>query len=361
MGDTEFNSVATAIRGAEFEGFIAGTLFNEGWNVNHRALDIQSLIAHVKNAPHSISLILLSTDVDGLTAESLDEIKRQGIKYFLFASSANATERFPEAIAQPTSSLELLGLIRGSLRTPMIRGSRKEKIRARTIAFVSPSPSSGCTTLTINLGAELAQLGQKVLMVDAQAYLPAFAIRLGERGITDTTDLRNISDHLWILEVTQADITGAISALERARLEFDYILIDHGTLRDFPAILTGRRWCSEIFIWIATYADELWMMCKSDSLSAERVKALTTDLARHSIKPELAFIQNFCSSGKRNKSESESFLQLVTPLRPIRLLQYPWDPRNVLAAEQERNTLFDTNERGILRKSIAQIAGELLI
>ena len=360
MGENENHSVATAIRGAEFEGFVAGTLFSEGWNVIYRALDIQSLLDHLDGATHPISHLLISTDVEGLTQESLQEIRSRGIKYFLFAATSSAAEHYPESVQQPTTSLELLGLIRGSLRTPMIRYARTEKIRARTIAIASPSHSSGCTTLTINLGAELALLGNKVLIVDAHAHFPAFAIRLGERGLNASTELRNISTQLWALEVTQSESNNALSALERARFDFDFILIDQGAVINFPAILTGRRWCSESFIWVTTFADELWIMSKSDALAIDRLKHLTAELARNTIKPQLSFIQTLSGVPKRNKLDVDTFLQIVTPLRPARILQYPWDPRSVLAAEDERSALFESNERGILRKSIAHIAGELV-
>jgi hypothetical protein len=354
------NSVATAIHGAEFEGFIAGTLFNQGWNVTFRALDVASLLTYLEGTSKPISLLLISTDVEGLTPETLEEIKAKGVRFFLFASSNFSAELFPEAISQPASSLELLGLIRGSLRTPMIRAAQKEKIRAKTIAIASPTPASGCTTLAINVGAELAQLGKRVLIVDAHSYFPAFAIRLGERGLTDSMELRNISNQLWAFEVTQGDISGALSALERARFEFDFIIVDAGVIKDFPAILSGRRWCGEIFIWVTTFADELWVMCKTDFVSLERLKKFTAELSRNSIKPNISFIQFSTGATRKSKSDSDQFLQCVTPLRPSRVLIHPWDFRNVVAAEEERRTLLDTNERGILRKSIRHLAGELV-
>ena len=359
MAEQENNSVVTAIRGAEFEGFIAGTLFSQGWNVTYRALDIQSLLFHLDRATNPISLLLISTDVEGLTPESLGEIQRRGIKYFLFFSTGSTSDLYPESVEQPTSSLELLGLIRGSLRTPLIRGARTEKIRSRTIAITSPSPTSGVTTLTINLGAELALLDKKVLIIDAHAYFPAFAIRLGERGLNASSEFRNISPQLWALEVTQTDVSSAIAALERARYEFDFVLIDQGTITDFPRILTGRRWCSEVFNWVSTFADELWIMSKSDAVASERLKHLVAELAHNSIKPQLSFIQTFSGSSKRRKIDTESFLHTVTPLRPTRALQYPWDARSVQTAEDEQSTLCESNERGILRKAIALIAGEL--
>jgi hypothetical protein len=360
MADVDHNTVATAVRGADFEGFLASTLFSQGWSVTLRALDIESLLAHIDTHPSTISLLLISTDIEGLTTESLLQIKKRGIKYFLFSTTTLALEDYPEAVPQPTSTLELLGLVRGSLRSPMIRTSTRDQVRARTIALATPTTSVGCTTLSINLGAELAHMGHKVLIVDAHAYFPAFATRLGIRGLKSSFEYCNISPDLWALEVTQLEIVSAISALDRARAEFDFILVDHGCLKDFPAILTGRRWCSEALIWSTTYADELWILSKTDLLSIERLKLLTGDMIRNSIKPQISFIRIQSGYIKRSKNSDEMFLQIVTPLKPRRILQYPFDSRGTLAAEEERTTLLESNERGILRKSIAHIAGELI-
>lgn len=360
MAETLSNSVVTAIRDADFEGFIAETLFNQGWNVTFRALDIASLLTKLETTSTPISLLLISTDVEGLTPETLEQISAKGVRFFLFGSTHLTSEQFPEAISQPATSLELLGLIRGSLRTPMVRAGHKEKFRAKTIAIASPIPASGCTTLAINLGAELAQLGKKILIVDAHPYFPTFAIRLGERGINNSMELRNISNQFWALEITPGDISGALSALEKARFEFDFIIIDTGLIRDFPAILTGRRWCGEVFIWVTAFADELLVMCKTDLVSMERVKKFTAELSRNPIKPAISFVKYSSGATKKSKIESDQFLQCVTPLHPARVLDYPWDFRNVVAAEEERSTLFDNNERGILRKSIRHLAGELV-
>ena len=358
MDEAAHKAVVTAIRSAEFEGFVASTLFHEGWSVSYRALDIHTLLTFLESNSNSVSLVLMSTDFEGLTRESLELIKSQGMRFFLF-TSPTSLEKFSESIVQPETSLELLGIIRGSLRAPMIHVPRKEKVRARTIALASPTSMSGCSTLAINLGAELARRGSKVLIVDAHPFFPSFAVRLGERGITDCAELRNISALVWALEASQSNISDAISALERARFEFDYIIIDQGIIRDFPAILTSRRWSSEIFIWVTTYADELWVLSKTDAISIDRLQKFTTELRRNSMKPNLSFIQSLSPSSKRKKLEEEIFLQIVTPLRPQRILEYPWDSRGVLAAEQEKCTLVESHERGILRKSIAHIAGEL--
>ena len=360
MAETDFNSVATAIRGAEFEGFVASTLFGQGWSVTLRALDIQSLLDYLDSDMKKVSLLLISTDIEGLTQQSLIEIQKRGVKYFLFAATTSAGDEFPDSVIQPTTSLELLGLIRGSLRTPMIRPAQREKIRARTIAIASPASSVGCTTLTINLGAELAQIGKKVLIVDAHAYFASFALRLGLRGLNSSSEFSAISPGLWALEVTQSEISTVISLLDRARVEFDFILIDHGAIKDFPAILTGRRWCNEIFIWVSTHADELWIMSKQDPLATERLRVLISELVRNTIKPQLSVIQIQSTLAKRKKSEGDPFLAMVSPLRPVRIVQYPWDPRSTLAAEDERVTLLESNERGSLRKSIEHLAGDLV-
>ena len=113
MGESEHNSVATAIRSAEFEGFLAGTLFNQGWSVTLRALDIDSLLSYIDSNPTALSLLLISTDVEGLTPESIREIEKRGIKYFLFAATQSASELYPESVTQPPQHLNFWDLLEG--------------------------------------------------------------------------------------------------------------------------------------------------------------------------------------------------------------------------------------------------------
>jgi MinD-like ATPase involved in chromosome partitioning or flagellar assembly len=353
-------SVATAIRSAEAEGFIAGTLFSQGWSVSCRALDFASLLEHVQASDARGSLLLISTDVDGFSSEGLDELKRRGVKYFLFAATIGAHEEFPESIAMPTTPLELLGIIRGSLRSPLIRPTQSKKPRSKIIGVCAASHALGCTTLAINIGAELAELGKKVLLVDAHSDAPAIALKMGERGLNSSAEIRSISNNLWAVEITQSEINTQIAALDHARSEFDLIVIDLGVLTNFSASLSGRRWSEEVIVWTSTHGDEMWVMAQTDVLGAERLRILVAELAQNSIKPKLSFLRVLRGASKRSKSGQDSFLSAVTSLRPLRVLEYPWDPRSAQGAEDKRTSLCESNERALLRKTIAEYAGELI-
>jgi hypothetical protein len=360
MADGLNLAVATAIRSADTEGFIAGTLFSQGWSVTCRALDFQSLLLHLEGSELHKPLLLISTDVEGLTTEGLDKLKLLGFTYFLLASTLDARENFPEAIAQPSTALELLGIIRGSLRSPMVRSAPAKKIRSKIVGIASASHSIGCTTLSINLASELAERGKKVLLVDAHAHSPAIALKLGERGLNTAAEMRSISTNLWAVEITASDLHSQITALDNARSEFDFIVVDLGVISDFSSSLSGRRWSGESFVWVSTHADEMWVLARTDLVGTEHLRLLASEISKNSIKPKFSFLHALRGPGKRGKSSENPFLSLVTPLRPSRILEYPWDPRSAQAAEDERTTLFESNAKGVLRRSIADFAGELV-
>lgn len=359
MGDFVQQIAVTGIRDAEFEGFVASTLYEQGWNVLFRALDFQSLNTYLDTGATDKPLLLLSTDCEGLTPERLDLLRQEGGKYILFRAQNDIQDKYPESVPRPTTTLELVALLRGSLRNPLIRSSHSAKVRARTIVLGAVSGALGTSTLTINLGAELSEAGRKVLIVDAHAESPSFASLLGERGLNTSSEIRAFSAGLHILEITQEGVAQDLSLLDRALSEFDFILIDCGVLRDFGQSLTGRRWGSEAIIWSTTHADEMWILSRTNHLGLERLRALINELSRYPMKPSPSFINTQSAHVKRGSSREEQFLQLVTPIRPTRLLRLPWDPRSVYAAEENLSPLIESNERGLLRKAIADIAGEL--
>ena len=77
------------------------------------------------------------------------------------------------------------------------------------------------------------------------------------------------------------------------------------------------------------------------------------------MKPDVSFIHTMVQRGKSGKIREEAFLTLVMPLRPKRIFSIPLDSRSAINAEREQTTLNESNERSLLRKSIASIAGEI--
>jgi hypothetical protein len=64
--------------------------------------------------------------------------------------------------------------------------------------------------------------------------------------------------------------------------------------------------------------------------------------------------------GKKNSPLDQSFTQSVSAIKPARVIALPVDSRSVLRAESERTSLYEVNERSHLRRSIAEIAGQLI-
>lgn len=353
-------SAITGIRDPEREGFIASTLFSQGWNITLRALDFDDIWKRCQSVPTEKPTLILSTDLEGINQPQLRELKSEGFTIFLFTSDEPSTTTFSEAQAFPASSLELISAMRGSLRAPLIRTeSDKNSPRARTIAIAAASNSSGCTVTAINVATELSLIGHRTLLVDAHALAPAISILLSQRGLRASAIHPKISENLWGMEISQEHIESDISSLHKARLEYDFIVIDLGVLRNIPLQLTGKRWESESFIWSSSFADELWLLSKSDQLSLDRLRTILRDLAQNSIKPAISTIYSMRPMGKKNSPADLSFEQSAASIKSKRSFQLPIDSRNVSRAESERCSLYEVNERSHLRRTIAEIAGQL--
>ena len=351
----------TAIHRADHESFAASALFSQGWSVLHRALEWRSLIDFLDTSTITPDVLLCSTDLLGFESELIEGIKGRGIKVFLFCNESKSLEEHPMAMVMPTTALELIGLVRGSIRSPMVRETPREnpKVRAKVLGITSAHCAAGCTTLAINLASELSATGKRTLLVDAHPYAASIAILLGEQGLQNARGYQQISAGFWAMEITQSNTVKSIEALDLARYEFDFILIDLGATFEMAQLLSGRRWSGETFVWAASSADELWVVGKSDPLSLERLRKLSQELQSNSIKPAISFLHSHSHSGRKSISADQSFADAIRTLAPKRIFKVPLDSRSIIAAENTQETLYQSNERSLLRKRIQEIAGEI--
>jgi len=357
----EQHSAITAIQDSTAEGFVTSTLFSQGWDIHFRALDFASLLAHARSQDCRSSILLISTDSDGLTQSGLNEIHSLVQKVMLVYTTIENNSSFSEALALPSTPLELISLMRGSLRSPMVRPqyATQQIRRSKVLAIGGVSGGIGCTTLALNLAYELAALEKRVLILDCHAHIPSLSSLLAQRGLHTESEFRVISQFLSAGEISQSNVNSMIENLQRAVMDYDFIIVDIGTISELAATLSGRRWSGQIMMWLSNCADSLWVMAPSDRVGLSRLRALTSELMVNAMKPSLTFIHVLKQQGKRSESRSESFLKIVTPLRPKKIVEYPYDPRSIHKAEAEESSLIDSNERGIVRKMIAEIAGEL--
>jgi Flp pilus assembly CpaE family ATPase len=161
------------------------------------------------------------------------------------------------------------------------------------------------------------------------------------------------------MEITQSTIVDSIALLDNAQYEFDCIVIDLGPTLEIGETLSGRRWSGETFVWISSNADHLWVLAKSDYLSIHRLRKLTQDLLRNSIKPKISFIQFAAKSGRRSTASDELFAGAISALGSKEVLKIPLDSRSISIAENTHETLYQSNEKSLLRKSIQGLTGEI--
>lgn len=359
MGEI-LSSAITGIRDPERESFIASTLFSQGWDINLRALDFENITHLCENNLQNKPVIILGTDLEGLNSAGIAKLRSLGFSLFLFAPEVSPNSEFIGVQKFPETALELISLMRGSLRAPLIRTEvTKTAVRARTIALSAASSSAGCTTVAINLAAELSASGKKCLLVDAHASAPAISSLLGARGLHSGERYKHISENLWGMEISQQTLEINIAHLHSARSEFDFLVIDLGVVRHLATQLTSKRWESEALNWSATYADELWIISRSDYLSLERLREILRDLSLNPVKPSITCVHNMRTIGKRNSSLDQSFLHSTQGIKLAGILTLPADSRGTARAESARSPLNEVSERSHLRRAISEIAVRL--
>jgi Mrp family chromosome partitioning ATPase len=362
MSELELPTVVTAISSSDVEGFVAGTLYAQGWSVIFRAIDWDSLERFINDnaAMMKNALLIYAADLPGISKEgvqSLDGRVRQSIG---FSSSASGSDVIDHLYEVPKAATDLISLIRGFVRTPLIRGvavTSRQPRKAYVVAIGSAGSHTGCTMISMNLAMELSLLGKSTLLIEANFRSPSIAAYLSMRNIGATW--KGIVPNLSLAEFDQESAADIESFMDLALAEFDYVVIDLGSIAGLSNRLTDRRWTSMMTTWCCDNADELMVSSRADYLGMHRLNQVIELMRQTSIRANLSFVMNMKSSGKGGDAEEARVLAAVTPIKPLRIRSLPKDSRAVSSAEAEHATLAEINERSHLRKSIASLAGEL--
>ena len=364
MAEQDLPIVITAIADAQIEGFVASGLFAQGWSVVFRALDRASLMKYISaNSEIAKSALLLYTpELPGLEPDTCLEISRMVKQSIGFS---NNLERFPGYAGLyeiPKDVTELVSLVRGSIRSPLIRQSspsQNSTRRAQVVAIGSAGSGVGCTTVAINIAMELSVLEKSTLLIDANFRAPSVAILLSLRNLQSDEGWRNVAPQLSISEITQLRSNGIDELMTRAIDNFDQIIIDLGSISGLSNRLTDQRWTSKMTTWSCDNADELWIISKPDLLGSHRLDQVLPLLEKTTMRAKLGFLLNMKSQGKKGENEEARFLASITPLRPRSMRVIARDSRSVQASEEARSTLIEVNERSSLRRSLSKIASEI--
>ena len=364
MSELEMPTVITAIPSSETEGFIAGTLFAQGWSVVFRAIDWDSLERFI-NANKELAqgaLLLFSPDLPGISKAGLDSIGLKIRQAIGFSTEQQQTGDFSQLHEVPQSTTDLVSLVRGFVRAPLLRAHNTSHLIARkagVIAVGSAGSHTGCTMMAINLAMEMSILEKSTLLIEGNYRAPSIAAYLAMRNINKDSQWQSIAPHLSLAEIDQNHAGRIDEFMDRAAAEFECVIIDLGSISGLSNRLTDRRWTSTMTTWCCDQADELMIVSRADQLGAHRLSQVVDLLQNTSVRANLSFVMNMKSPGKRGESEEAKFLSCTTALKPIRIRSIAKDTRAVVAAEDEHATLVEINVRSNLRKSIADLAREL--
>ena len=357
-------TVITGISASETEGFVAGTLFAQGWSVVFRAIDWASLEGFITNNQEIAhgALLLFATDLPGISHANLVSISSKVRQTIGFSTEQQRDGEFRDLYEVPKSTTDLVALVRGFVRAPMVRTTKaplRAVRKARVIAVGSAGSYTGCTTLAINIAMELSVLEKSTLLIEGNYRAPSIAAYLAMRNINSESQWKTIAPNLSLTEINQEHAGRIDELMERAASEFDFIIIDLGSISGLSNRLTDRRWTSSMTTWCCDQADELMIVSRADHLGLHRLSQVIELLRSTSIRASISFVMNMKSPGKRGEKEEAQFLSRTTSLKPLRVRSIIKDSRAIIAAEDEHATLVETNERSNMRKSIAELAREL--
>lgn len=362
MSNQELPVVITAISDAQFEGFVSGTLFAQGWSVVFRAIDTEALEKFCLTNPEQAadSLLIYSSDLLGISAEVVKNLSGKVKQVVGFSSKHNPD--FADLHSNPATATDLVSIVRGFVRAPMLRQPsqiNRANRKAHVMAIGSAGSDTGCTTIALNLAMELSVLGKSTLLIDANFRAPSIAALIAIRNVQSESRWRTIAPQLAIAEITQQEAGNIDQLMESATQNFDNIVIDLGSISGLSNRLTDRRWTSTMTTWSCDQGDELMVIARPDLLGIHRLEQVCGLLEKTSIRSALSFTLNMRSQGKKGDDEEAQFLAITTRLRPLCVRVIGRDLRAASKALEEKATLIEVNMRSALRKSIATMASEL--
>jgi len=364
MAEITLPVIITAVADSDLEGFISGTLYSQGWNVVYRALDATSLEGYLRQneSIHKDVVLIFSPDLPGISSSLISTLRGKVKQVIGFTVDGRNEEEFLGVLPRPDDATALIALVRGFVRTPLMRShllTREVKRRSKIIAIASPAGSSGCTTIAINLSMELSILGHETALIDADVRRPSVATLLSLHGLDSENSPRLVSPNMYVGEFRRAQADDLTDLMDGFLEKYDYLIIDLGSIEGLEDSLTDRRWTSSLIHWSCDNADELWLTSKADVLGIVRLEKLIRNFAQINIRAKLSLLLNMRSVGRKGSDQEKRFLSVSANIKPHRIFTLPKDLGAVAGAESSRSALVEVNARSPIRKAIVKLAVEV--
>lgn len=385
-----------------------------------RCLDLADLLATAATGTAQVAVV--SDQLPGLDADSLDRLARDGVRTIAVTTAASVGRRGGEDQPALRARLLRMGVARvvdegsvASLSEHVLDASAQE-LRVggtaahpddaevpdappepvilepsgsgggRVIAIWGPTGAPGRTTVTIALGAEVAERGSSVTLVDADPYGGAVgqhlavldevsgllaAARLANSGQLDPVRLAGLARAVgpglrlltglprpdrWI-EVRPQALTEVLAA---ARLLDDHVVVDTGfglpsTPLDPFAAGPSR---DEITLAVLEEADELVVVGSADPVGLTRLVRSLRDLGEVSPDgPATVVVNRMRSSLGWSTREIGDLVGQVAP--QARLVFLPDDRAAVDRALVSGRTLVESGDSP-LRRAVAELAAAMV-
>ena len=364
MAEISLPVIVTAVADSDLEGFISGTLYSQGWNVIYRALDATSLITYLELLESGVREVVLiySPDLLGISPALVSSLQGKVKQLIGFVPDGGNAVGFTGVLPRPIDATALIALVRGFVRTPLLRSPtlvRDVKRRAKVVAISSPAGSSGCTTIAINLAMELSLLGHETVLVDADVRRPAIAPLLSLHSLESDSSPRLVSPKMSVSEFSRAHVDYLEEYMQKLLEKYDCVVLDLGSIEGLEDALTDRRWTASLVNWSCDNSDELWMMSKADVLGIVRMEKLARNFAQIKIRARLCVLLNMRAVGRKGGDQEKLFLSITAPIKPHRVFTLPKDTGAVSRAENAQSALAEVSPRSPIRKAIAKLAVEV--
>ena len=326
--------IITWLESAEFEDVVLQALLTEGISrveLEFRALSLDSLVEFLANKPDTDSRFILIHDVDEITSALERELRR-----------------FPGAIRMAIEpvigdvTVEIERIVNRALREfETIPAPRKSVQRQENLIVVTGSTGApGTTTMTLNLGNELAR-SKSVELIDLHPNRKDLAFLLGAKRSSESVRL---SDQLSICgELTE--VSGAIQ------------LVDAGPIPNLESAFSDRRAPARDYVDLLERAETIIFLMTPDNNHMFELESILASLDAGRIKARAIFILNQMGNTRRERSIQKRFSARVGKYESQLL---PFDRDSLDRAKSAYSALLDVAPRSKLRKSIGEVAGLLL-
>jgi len=117
------------------------------------------------------------------------------------------------------------------LRTNLVMSFPEDDAKSRIIGITSAQPSEGKSTVSLNLSYSLAELGKKVLLIDADMRRPSLHVKMGISQTPGLSDLMGRVNEISLALKHYSNSTGTV--------KFD--VIPGGNIPDNPSELLNSK------------------------------------------------------------------------------------------------------------------------